>query len=62
MFVACPTTIDLCDAEWYDELADAKQNALDWSVERHGENVIVYEATELDDGELKFNKLYSISA
>ena len=62
MFVSCPVSFDLIDAEWYDDVDNAKEDALDWSVELNGENVIVYEANENDDGDYKFNSLYSISA
>lgn len=62
MFVSCPVSFDLIDAEWYDDVDNAKEDALDWSVELNGENVIVYEAIENDDGDYKFNSLYSISA
>jgi hypothetical protein len=46
MFVVCPVSFDLEDAEWHDDLYAAKEDALDWSVELSGENVIVYEAVE----------------
>jgi hypothetical protein len=46
MFVVCPVSFDLEDAEWHDDLYDAKEDALNWSVELSGENVIVYEAVE----------------
>jgi hypothetical protein len=36
----------LQDAEWHDQIEDAKEDAMDWSVELNGENVIVYEAVE----------------
>jgi hypothetical protein len=62
MFVSCPVSFDLIDAEWYDDVYEAKEDALDWSVELSGENVIVYQAVESEDGEYEFNKLYSISA
>ncbi len=62
MFVACPVTFTLEDGEWFDELEDAKEDALDWSVELSGENVIVYEALEDDDGAYDFQKRYSICA
>ena len=62
MVVSCPVSFDLIDAEWYDNLDDAKENALDWSVELSGENVIVYHADEGEDGDYKFNKLCSICA
>lgn len=44
MFIACPVTSILEDAEWFDDLDEAKETALDWSVELSGENVIVYQA------------------
>jgi len=44
MFLSCPVTYDLQDAEWFDDLDKAKETALDWSVELNGENVIVYQA------------------
>ena len=46
MFVVCPVSFDLEDGKWHDDLYDAKEDALDWSVELSGENVIVYEAVE----------------
>jgi len=33
MFIACPVTFPLEDAEWFEDIADAKEDALDWSVE-----------------------------
>ena len=60
MFVACPISFDLIDAEWYQDLDKAKEDALNWSVELSGEKVIVYQALEEEDGDYKFNKLYSI--
>jgi len=62
MFVICPASFDLIEAEWFDDLYDAKEDALDWSVELSGENVIVYEAQEDEDGSYDFNKLCSICA
>ena len=61
MFIACPVTFILEDAEWFDTIDDAKEDALDWSVELSGENVIVYEAID-NEGDYSFNKLYSICA
>lgn len=62
MFLSCPVSFDLIDAEWYQNVDDAKEDALDWSVELSGEKVIVYQALEGEDGEYEFNKLYAISA
>ena len=62
MFVICPASFDLADAEWFDNVYEAKEEALDWSVELAGDNVIVYEAVEENDGAYEFNKLYAISA
>ena len=62
MFLSCPVSFDLIDAEWYQDVDDAKEDALDWSVELSGEKVIVYQALEGEDGEYEFNKLYAISA
>jgi hypothetical protein len=62
MFVICPASFDLIDAEWFDNVYEAKDEALDWSVELSGENVIVYRAVEEDDGAYEFDKLYAISA
>ena len=59
MFVCCPVSFDLSDAEWFDNADDAKDDALVWSVELNGENVVVYEAVENDFG-YKFNPLVSI--
>ena len=61
MFLICPVSFDLADANWYENLDDAKEDALDWSVELSGENVGVYEAIE-DDGGYKFKSLSLISA
>jgi hypothetical protein len=61
MFVACPVTFTLEDAEWFAELEDAKEDALDWSVELSGENVIVYEAIEGNYG-YDFKPVSSICA
>lgn len=62
MFLSCPVSYDLIDAEWYQDVDDAKEDALDWSVELSGESVIVYQAEEGEDGEYEFKKLYSICA
>jgi hypothetical protein len=62
MFLSCPVSFDLIDAEWYDDLDDAREDALDWSVELSGENVIVYQALESEDGAYEFQKLYSFFA
>ena len=59
MFVCCPVSFDLSDAEWFDNVNDAKDDALVWSVELNGENVVVYEAVEGNYG-YKFNPLSSI--
>lgn len=61
MFVACPVTFILEDAEWFDDIDEAKENALDWSAELSGENVIVYEAIEGNYG-YDFKPLSSIYA
>ena len=61
MFLACPVSFDLMDANWYENLDDAREDALDWSVKLAGENVIVYEAVE-GDGAYNFTRLYSICA
>lgn len=62
MFVICPVSFDLIEAEWFDDLYDAKEDALNWSVELSGEKVIVYEAQEDEDGVCDFNKLCAICA
>ena len=62
MFLSCPVSLDLIDAQWYQDLDEAKEDALDWSVELSGENVIVYQAVEGEDGEYEFDKLYAICA
>ena len=59
MFISCPVSFDLCDAEWFDDVEDAKDDALNWSVQLNGENVVVYEAVE-DNCGYKFNPLSSI--
>ena len=62
MFLSCPVSFDLIDAEWYQDVDNAKEDALDWSVELSGETVIVYQAVEGEDGDYEFNKLCAISA
>ena len=62
MFVICPVSFDLIEAEWFDDLYDAKEDALNWSVELSGEKVIVYEAQEDEDGSYDFKKLCAIYA
>lgn len=62
MFITCPASYPLCDAEWFEDLYEAKEDALEWSRNLDGENVIVYEAQEEDDGAYKFNKLCSMFA
>jgi len=62
MFLSCPVSFDLIDAEWFEDLDDAKEDALDWSVDLDGENVIVYEAIEGESGEYNFNRLCAMSA
>ena len=62
MFVICPASFDLVDAEWFDNVYEAKEEALDWSVELSGEDVIVYEAIEEYEGSYDFRKRYSICA
>lgn len=62
MFVICPASFELVDAEWFDNVYEAKEEALDWSVELSGENVIVYQAVEEDDGAYEFNKLCAVCA
>lgn len=61
MFIACPVTFPLEDAEWFEDIADAKEDALDWSAELSGENVIVYEAIEGNYG-YDFKPVSSICA
>lgn len=46
MFVVRPVSFDMEDAKWHDQIEDAKEDAMDWSIELNGENVIVYEAVE----------------
>ena len=62
MFVICPKSFDLIDAEWFDTVYEEKEEALDWSVELSGESVIVYEAIEEEEGAYDFQKRYSICA
>ena len=62
MFVICPASFDLVDAEWFDNVYEAKEEALDWSAELAGRNVIVYEALEDDDGAYDFKPVSSICA
>lgn len=62
MFICCPVSLDLMDANWHLTLHEAREEALDWSVDMNGENVIVYRAEEEDDGGYKFRKICSIFA
>lgn len=62
MFLICPKSYPLCDAEWFNDLTDAKEDALDWSVDLSGETVIVYKAIQEDDGAYEFKKLFAIFA
>jgi len=61
MFIACPVTSFIEDAEWYDDIDAAKEDALDWSAELSGQNVFVYEAIEGNYG-YDFKPVYMISA
>jgi hypothetical protein len=61
MFIACPATFILEDAEWFDGVFEATESALNWSVELSGEDVIVYEAIEGNYG-YDFKPLSTISA
>ena len=61
MFLSCPVTYDLQDAEWFDDLDKAKDDAMNWSIELNGENVIVYQAIDGPDG-YDFKQLTSIFA
>ena len=62
MFVSCPASFELIDAEWYQDVDDAKEDALDWSVNLNGETVFVYHALEGEDGDYDFQRLYAVSA
>lgn len=62
MFIICPTSAPLEDAEWFDDIDTAKDFALQWSVELAGENVIVYDAIESDLGGYDFQRRYLICA
>jgi len=61
MYLSCPVTYDLQDAEWFDNLSDAKYDALNWSIDLNGERVIVYEAVDGPYG-YDFKPLTSIFA
>lgn len=61
MFICCPVSLDLMDANWHLTLDEAREEALDWSVDMNGENVNVYRALE-DDGGYKFRKICTICA
>jgi hypothetical protein len=62
MFLSCPASFDMIDAEWYQDVDNAKEDALDWSVELSGETVFVYQAFEGEDGDYEFKKLCSVCA
>lgn len=59
MYLSCPVSFNLEDAEWFDNLSDAKDDALNWSIDLNGEKVIVYEAVDSSDG-YDFKPLTSI--
>jgi hypothetical protein len=61
MYLSCPVTFDLEDAEWFDNLQSAVDDAMDWSVQLSGENVIVYKAIDGPYG-YDFQPLKSIIA
>jgi hypothetical protein len=61
MYLSCPVTFDLQDAEWFDNLQSAIDDAMDWSVQLSGENVIVYKAIDGPYG-YDFQPLKSIYA
>ena len=61
MYLSCPVTYDLQDAEWFDNLLEAQDDAMDWSIELSGEKVIVYEAIDGPYG-YTFNPLQSFFA
>ena len=61
MLLSCPVTYDLQDAEWFENLDKAKDDAMNWSVKLSGEKVIVYEAIDGPDG-YNFKQLTSIFA
>jgi hypothetical protein len=61
MFVICPITFDLIDANWYESVDDAKEDALAWSAELNGESVKVYEAI-VENRAYTFNPLCVIQA
>ena len=61
MYLSCPVTYDLQDAEWFEDLQDAKDDAMDWSIDLNGEKVIVYEAIDGPYG-YDFKPLTSIFA
>ena len=50
MYLSCPFAYDLQDAEWFENIQEAKDNAVDWCLELNGKNVIVYEAIDGPDG------------
>ena len=62
MFISCPVSFDLCDAEWFDNVNDAKDDALVWSVELNGESVVVYEALDAGEDGYEFKPLSSVFA
>ena len=62
MFISCPVSFDLSDAEWFDNVDDAKEGALDWSVELNGDKVVVYEAVDAGEDGYNFKSLVSVFA
>lgn len=46
MFVICPIQNPIEDGEMYDDIDEAKEQAMNWSVELQGEDVMIYEGIE----------------
>lgn len=59
MFAICPVSYPMEDAVWFFDRHEARDSALDWSVELAGDSVIVYSATPTD-GEYSFKQLYQV--
>lgn len=59
MFAICPVSYPMEDAQWFLNKHEARDSALDWSVELAGESVIVYTAIPVN-GFYQFKQLYQV--
>jgi hypothetical protein len=58
MFICCPVSWELMDAQWHQNEENAMKDARLWSI-MCDENVNVYRADEIEPGAYQFIKLHS---